>query len=121
VLPDFFIGAHAAVSGYALVSRDKGRFSTYFPSVELIIPESTNDLIDVNLREAELLFQAGALSVPVIKKHNQSEGWTVTLDGKHKLNPALETARGQVRVFKRLDAAVGVLFEIGFDEVKVVH
>lgn len=44
VLPDFFIGAHAAVSGYALVSRDKGRFSTYFPSIELIIPESANGL-----------------------------------------------------------------------------
>jgi predicted nucleic acid-binding protein len=41
VLPDFFIGAHAAISGYSLISRDKGRFSTYFPSVELIIPEST--------------------------------------------------------------------------------
>ncbi len=41
VLPDFFIGAHAAVSGYSLMSRDKGRFSTYFPGVELIIPEST--------------------------------------------------------------------------------
>jgi predicted nucleic acid-binding protein len=41
VLPDFFIGAHAAVSGYPLISRDKGRFSTYFPSVELIIPGST--------------------------------------------------------------------------------
>jgi predicted nucleic acid-binding protein len=41
VLPDFFIGAHAAVSGYSLISRDKGRFSTYFPSVELIIPELT--------------------------------------------------------------------------------
>ena len=41
VLPDFFIGAHAAVSGYSLMSRDKGRFSTCFPSVELIIPEST--------------------------------------------------------------------------------
>ena len=41
VLPDFFIGAHAAVSGYSLMSRDKERFSTYFPSVELIIPEST--------------------------------------------------------------------------------
>jgi predicted nucleic acid-binding protein len=44
VLPDFFIGAHAAVAGYALVTRDKGRFSTYFPSVELIMPESTNGL-----------------------------------------------------------------------------
>ena len=41
VLPDFFIGAHAAVSGYSVMSRDKGRFSTYFPSVELIIPEAT--------------------------------------------------------------------------------
>jgi len=41
VPPDFFIGAHAAVSSYSLMSRDKGRFSTYFPSVELIIPEST--------------------------------------------------------------------------------
>jgi len=44
VLPDFFIGAHAAVAGYRLISRDKGRFSTYFPSVELILPESTNGL-----------------------------------------------------------------------------
>ena len=38
VLPDFFIGAHAAVSGYPLVTRDKSRFSTYFPSVRLIVP-----------------------------------------------------------------------------------
>jgi hypothetical protein len=45
----------------------------------------------------------------------------VTLTGKHKLNPMLETARGQVRVFKRLDAAVGVLFEVGFSEVKIAR
>ena len=38
VLPDFFIGAHAAISNYTLMTRDKGRFSTYFPSVELIMP-----------------------------------------------------------------------------------
>ena len=44
VLPDFFIGAHAAVEGYQLISRDKGRFSTYFPSVELIMPEETSGL-----------------------------------------------------------------------------
>lgn len=44
VLPDFFIGAHAAVAGYRLISRDKGRFSTYFPSVDLILPESTDGL-----------------------------------------------------------------------------
>jgi len=39
VLPDFFIGAHAAVLGYPLITRDKGRFSTYFPKVKLIMPE----------------------------------------------------------------------------------
>ena len=44
VLPDFFIGAHAAVAGYQLITRDKRRFSTYFPSVELIIPETTSGL-----------------------------------------------------------------------------
>jgi len=38
VLPDFFIGAHAAVRGYSLVTRDRGRFSSYFPSVALITP-----------------------------------------------------------------------------------
>ena len=75
----------------------------------------------MNIKEAELLFQANALAVPVIKKHDHDEGWTVTLSGKHKLNPMLETARGQVRVFKRLDAAAGVLFEVGFGEITIIR
>ncbi|HOD82532.1 MAG: hypothetical protein BWX88_04470 [Planctomycetes bacterium ADurb.Bin126] len=37
-LPDFFIGAHAAVAGLPLLTRDPRRFAKYFPSVRLISP-----------------------------------------------------------------------------------
>jgi predicted nucleic acid-binding protein len=39
VLPDFFIGAHAAVAGWPLLTRDAGRYRGYFPKIALIAPE----------------------------------------------------------------------------------
>jgi predicted nucleic acid-binding protein len=40
VLPDFFIGAHAEVAQLPILTRDVGRYRTYFPSVKLIAPEA---------------------------------------------------------------------------------
>ena len=40
VLADFFIGAHAVTENLPLLTRDVGRYRTYFPTVMLIAPES---------------------------------------------------------------------------------
>ncbi len=38
VVPDFFIGAQAAVEGWTLLARDASRFRSYFPSLRVIAP-----------------------------------------------------------------------------------
>jgi predicted nucleic acid-binding protein len=40
VLPDFLIGAHAVVRGYSILMRDHKRYRTYFPTVDLITPDT---------------------------------------------------------------------------------
>jgi hypothetical protein len=37
-LPDFVIGAHAAVAGFRVLTRDAKRYRTYFPGVEILAP-----------------------------------------------------------------------------------
>jgi predicted nucleic acid-binding protein len=39
LLPDFYIGAHASISGLPLLTRDPQRFQRYFPRLELIAPD----------------------------------------------------------------------------------
>ncbi len=40
VLPDFFIGAHAAAEGWSLLTRDARHYRSYFPGVRLIFPDA---------------------------------------------------------------------------------
>lgn len=40
VLPDFLIGAHAVVRGHTILTRDPAGYRAYFPTVELICPET---------------------------------------------------------------------------------
>ena len=37
-MPDFYIGGHAAVAGYRLLTRDVKRYRTYFPGIDIIAP-----------------------------------------------------------------------------------
>ena len=41
-LPDFFIGAHATVSQFNLITRDSAKYNTYYPQLRLIDPKSVD-------------------------------------------------------------------------------
>ncbi len=40
VLPDFFIGAHAAIRGYRILTRDPSGYRAYFPDLDIIAPDT---------------------------------------------------------------------------------
>ena len=42
-MPDFYIGAHAAIAGYRLLTRDVRRYRTYFPTIDIVGPEPAGD------------------------------------------------------------------------------
>jgi predicted nucleic acid-binding protein len=42
-MPDFYIGAHAAITGYRLLTRDVRRYRTYFPTIDIIAPPQPDD------------------------------------------------------------------------------
>ena len=42
-MPDFYIGAHAAIAGYRLLTRDVNRYRTYFPTIDIIAPPPDED------------------------------------------------------------------------------
>jgi hypothetical protein len=41
--PDFYIGAHAAIAGYRLLTHDIRRYRTYFPTITIIAPLASPD------------------------------------------------------------------------------
>jgi predicted nucleic acid-binding protein len=42
-MPDFYIGARAAITGYRLLTRDIQRYRAYFPTVDIIAPATSED------------------------------------------------------------------------------
>jgi len=44
-LPDFYIGAHAAIGQFALLTRDAARYRSYFPTVEILTPTKGRTLV----------------------------------------------------------------------------
>jgi predicted nucleic acid-binding protein len=50
-MPDFYIGAHAALAGLTLLTRDARRYRTYFPTLRIVAPQITGGPRGRNRRE----------------------------------------------------------------------
>jgi len=55
-LPDFFIGAHAQIMEWTLVTADEGRYKTYFPAVPLKLPPSLPEELST-VRESRAVYR----------------------------------------------------------------
>lgn len=54
-LPDFYVGAHAAVGHLGLLTRDPSRYRTYFPGVALLAPGKASSRSEVTGRRSKVL------------------------------------------------------------------
>ncbi len=76
----------------------------------------------MKLSEAKILYKLGSLSNPIILRSPDEPGWVLefTVDKRVALGSnRLHAQRGQVRVFRSIDAAASAAEQIGFSRVEV--
>jgi predicted nucleic acid-binding protein len=84
--PDFFIGAHAAVLGCTLLSRDPGRYRVSFPGLALITPPIWDG---ENQRLTCGRAQAGR--APAVARASTDDMWCVGTGGPSRVESDLKS------------------------------
>ena len=76
----------------------------------------------MTLAEAKLLYDSGAISDPIIYKPRGKNGWCLQFSSNQpvKFKLKIETERGSLRIFKNINAAIGIAEKIGVSEVKLI-